>query len=130
MILRDSIRINAPPERVWQYLEDPERMQLWNPKIKAVVSVSWGQRCKGFRYRLTYVLGGKESEVSAEIEEYQPPTKLVIRHTGGRLPPGQRICWAPRTSRATPELAEPAPYESGAKSTTIRLNASFQAAAS
>ncbi len=88
MILKDSVRINAPPERVWQYLEDPERMKLWNPKIKAVVSVSWGQRCKGFRYRLTYVLGGKESEISAEIEEYQPPTKLVIRHTGGRLPPG------------------------------------------
>jgi hypothetical protein len=33
------------------------------------------------------VLSGKESEVSAEIEEYQPPTKLVIRLTGGRLPP-------------------------------------------
>ena len=33
MILTDSVRINAQPERVWQYLEDPERMKLWNPKI-------------------------------------------------------------------------------------------------
>jgi len=87
MILKDSVWINASPERVWEYLEDPERMRLWNPKIKAVASVSWGQRCKGFRYRVTYVMGGKENELSAEIEEYQPPAKLIIRHTGGRLPP-------------------------------------------
>lgn len=88
MILKDSVWINAPPERVWGYLEDPKRMKLWNPKVKAVASVSWGQRCKGFRYRVTYVMGGKENELSAEIEEYQPPAKLVIRHTGDRMPPG------------------------------------------
>jgi len=87
MTLRKSVWIKAPPERVWRYLDDPELMKLWNPKIRKVAAVSWGQRCKGFRYRLTYVMGGKESEVSAEIEEYRPPAKLVIRLTGGRLPP-------------------------------------------
>ena len=87
MFLRDSIRINRPPENVWRYLEDPELMTLWNPKIKAVVPVSWGQRGRGHRYRIKYVMGGKEREVSAEIEEYQSPVKLVIRLTGGGLPP-------------------------------------------
>jgi uncharacterized protein YndB with AHSA1/START domain len=87
MVLKDSVRINAPPEHVWPYLEDPERMRLWNTNIKEVGSISWGQRCQGFRYRLTYVLGGKESEASAEIEAYEAPVKLVFRLTGGRLPP-------------------------------------------
>ncbi len=86
MILTDSVHINAPPERVWQYLEDPERMKLWNPKIKDVVPIFWGQRSKGFRYRITYVMGAREREFSAEIEEYQPCARLVIRHTGGSLP--------------------------------------------
>jgi uncharacterized protein YndB with AHSA1/START domain len=87
MTLRLRVRIQAPPERVWRYLEDPELMKLWNPKIKNVAAVSWGQRGRGFRYRLTYVLGGTASEVSAEIEEYQPAVKLAIRLTGGRMPP-------------------------------------------
>jgi len=86
MILTDSVRINAQPERVWQYLEDPERMKLWNPKIKEVVPISWGQRSRGFRYRITYVMGGRERESSAEIEEYLPCARLVIRHTGASLP--------------------------------------------
>jgi len=69
MILRDSVRINAPPERVWQYVEDPERMKLWNPKLKAVVSVSWGQRCKGFRYRFGKPTGKKYLTILKELVE-------------------------------------------------------------
>ncbi len=62
-------------------------MKLWNPKIKEVVPVSWGQRGRGHRYRIKYEMGGKEREVSAEIEEYQSPVKFVIRLTGGGQPP-------------------------------------------
>lgn len=45
-----------------------------------------GERDIGFRYRITYVLGKKESEFLAEIAEYRRPEKLVIRLTEGRLP--------------------------------------------
>ena len=87
VILKDSIRINAPPEKVWHYLENPGLLKRWNPKIKEIVPISWGQPARGHRYRITYVMGGKEREFSAEIEEYQSPVNLVIRLTGGSLPP-------------------------------------------
>jgi uncharacterized protein YndB with AHSA1/START domain len=88
MTLRDKVQIKTPPERVWPFIEDPERMKLWNPKIRKVTPISWGDRDRGFRYRITYFMGKKESEFSAEIVEYRKPERLVIRLTEGRLPWG------------------------------------------
>ena len=86
LILRDSIQINRPPEAVWRVLEDPERMSSWNPNVRAVTPISWGGRTRGFRYQITYALSGRKNELSAEIEEYQEPVRLVIHLTGGNLP--------------------------------------------
>jgi uncharacterized protein YndB with AHSA1/START domain len=88
MTLRDRVQIKTPPERVWSFVEDPERMKLWNPKIRKVTPISWGDRDRGFRYRITYVMGKKENEFSAEIVEYRKPERLVIRLSEGRLPWG------------------------------------------
>ena len=85
MTLRDKVQINRPPERVWPFVEDPERMKLWNPKIQKITPISWGDRDIGFRYRITYIMGKKASEFLAEIVEYRKPERLVIRLTEGKL---------------------------------------------
>ena len=85
MTLRDKVQINRPPERVWPFVEDPERMKLWNPKIQKITPISWGDRDIGFTYRITYVMGKKASEFLAEVVEYRKPEKLVIRLTEGKL---------------------------------------------
>jgi uncharacterized protein YndB with AHSA1/START domain len=79
MILRDSVQINAPPEKVWRFIEDPERMKLWNPKIQSITPISWGERSIGTRYQITYVMSQKAREFFAEITEYRKAEKLVIR---------------------------------------------------
>jgi hypothetical protein len=73
------------------FIEDPERMKSWNPKIRHISSISWGERAPGYRYRITYAMREKKSEFLAEIVEYRKPEKLVIRLTEGNLPRGSTI---------------------------------------
>jgi carbon monoxide dehydrogenase subunit G len=44
MILKQSIEISCPREKVWRFIEDPEGMKAWNPKIQAIEQISWGER--------------------------------------------------------------------------------------
>jgi uncharacterized protein YndB with AHSA1/START domain len=91
MILNDRVQIKAGPEKVWPFVEDPERMKLWNPKIQTIAPVSWGERGVGFRYRVTYVMNNKPKELLAEIVEYRKPEKLVVHHTEENPTPGSYV---------------------------------------
>lgn len=91
MILRDSVRIKSPPEKVWRFIEDPERMKSWNPKVQSISPISWGERSVGYRYRVTYVMSRKANEFLAEIIEYRKPEKIVIRLTEANLPRGSTV---------------------------------------
>ena len=88
MILQDTVQIKSPPEKVWIFIEEPERMKVWNPKIQRISSISWGERTVGYRYRITYAMRKKTSEFLAEIVEYRKPERLVIRLTEGNLSSG------------------------------------------
>ena len=86
MILKDKIQIDRPPVVVWSYLRSPARMKEWDPKIKAVVPVSWGEPAEGYRYRVRFKMNGRESNFLAEFLEYQEPAKLLVHLSGGNLP--------------------------------------------
>ncbi|MFM8551683.1 MAG: SRPBCC family protein [Nitrospiraceae bacterium] len=86
MNLRDHVDVGRPPETVWRFLEDPNNLPAWNPNVQRVAPVTWGAPAKGFRYRATYVLRGKANEMEAEIEEFQPPVRLAVCLSGGRMP--------------------------------------------
>jgi uncharacterized protein YndB with AHSA1/START domain len=88
MILSDSVEIRRPPSDVWAYVEDPEKVRLWNPKVWDVELLSWGHRDRGYRYTITYEMRGKTSVCAAEIVEYVAPSRFAVRLTGGGLPPG------------------------------------------
>ncbi|MDE3120022.1 MAG: SRPBCC family protein [Nitrospirota bacterium] len=88
MNLRDQVDIGCSPEKIWLVLEDPNNLPAWNPNVQRVGPITWGTPAKGFRYRATYVLRGKANEMDAEIEEFQPPVRLAVRLSGGRMPKG------------------------------------------
>ena len=81
----DSVFINRPAATVWAFLENPENMPLWNPKVKRVSPSSFTTIQQGYRYAITYQMNerAKASEFLAEFVHFEPPTMLVIRHTGG-----------------------------------------------
>ena len=86
MILKDKIQIYRPPDVVWSYLRSPARMKEWDPKIKAVVPVSWGDPAEGYRYRVRFKMNSREGNFLAEFLEYQEPAKLIVHLSGGNLP--------------------------------------------
>ncbi|MBI5076174.1 MAG: SRPBCC family protein [Nitrospirae bacterium] len=85
MKLIDSIFINRPAGTVWAFLENPANMPLWNPKVKRVSPSSFTAIQQGYRYAITYQMNerARASEFLAEFVHFDPPSKLVIRHTGG-----------------------------------------------
>jgi len=92
MELIDNIFINRPAGTVWAFLEKPENMLLWNPKVKRVSPSAFEGPQKGYRYSITYQMHerAKPSEFLAEFVHFEPLSKLVIRHTGG-LSPHNRV---------------------------------------
>lgn len=70
------------------FIEDPERMKSWNPKIRRISSINWGERAVGHRYRITYEMRKKTNEFLAGLIEYRKPERLVIPLTEGNLPRG------------------------------------------
>lgn len=87
MNLRDRVDIARPPEEIWTFVADPTLLQRWNPNVQRVEPQSLGRPERGYRYRAAYALGGKVSQMEAEVEEFRPPRRMVVRLTGGRLPP-------------------------------------------
>lgn len=78
MILRQTVWIDAPPEEVWVFLDDPEIMKAWNPKLVSVVPNPHRTRCVGREYRAVYSMSGRQTECIARVEKYQPPLRLEI----------------------------------------------------
>jgi carbon monoxide dehydrogenase subunit G len=86
MKLVNSININRPAGTVWAFLENPENMLLWNPKVIHVSPSSFSDKPQqGYRYAITYQLheSSGATEFLAEFVHFEPFSKLVIRHTGG-----------------------------------------------
>lgn len=88
MKLVNSIFIHRSAKPVWAFLEKPENMLLWNPKVKHVSPSSFSAPQQGYRYAITYQMhdNSRATEFLAEFVHYEPFSKLVIRHTGGVSP--------------------------------------------
>ena len=93
MKLVNSVFINSSPDTVWAFLENPENMLLWNPKVKHVSPSCFSSPKQGYRYAITYQMSGNAiaSELEAEFVHFEPLSKLTIRHTGGLSSPPGRI---------------------------------------
>jgi len=90
MTIRDSIQIDRPPEKVWRFIENPELMKQWNPKVQRVTAGE-GTRGRGYVYAMTYVMSGKAMEFRGEYVTCEPPRLLAIRLTSAAMPPASFV---------------------------------------
>lgn len=88
MELKSSIFIRRPAAAVWAFLVNPGNMLLWNPKVKHVSPSSFSAPQQGYRYSIQYQMHDRSpaTEFLAEFVHFEPPVRLVIRHTGGPAP--------------------------------------------
>lgn len=83
MKLTSTVTILASPETVWDYLVTPSRYRTWNEQVIEFVPITQGSLAEGFTCRLRYRYGARESNIMAEVLEYEMPRRLVIHFTGG-----------------------------------------------
>jgi uncharacterized membrane protein len=76
-----SINVNAPVEKVFDYLSDPKNDTEWMVSLMEVSDVTGSGT--GMRYRWTYKMAGIPFEGETEITEHVPNERLVTQSKGG-----------------------------------------------
>jgi len=81
-ITRD-VRVNAPIERVFNFLVDPHKLSdIW-PSIVEVKSVKKAKNNDGFKFNWDYRMAGVEFEGKCETIEHILNERIVIKSTKG-----------------------------------------------
>ena len=76
-----SITINAPAEKVFDYLNDPRAQLEWVPSIMEVKDVSGSGVGQHFRWK--YKMAGILLEGESTVTEYIPNKRIVTQSKGG-----------------------------------------------
>jgi len=82
---KESIKIFATQEQFWSFIEDPNNLPLWNPKVRKVTAMNSSHHL-GYSFGIMYELSGKAMEYRAEMTRFEPPTHLTFTFTGGSFP--------------------------------------------
>ena len=73
--VEDDIHVDAPPERVFEFMDDPENQVAVTPSLSSVESVE--ELLKGRRVEYAYSMAGASMQGTVETVEYDPPTLMV-----------------------------------------------------
>lgn len=84
--VRQSIRINRPPEEIFTYVSDLENLADWCNVIISARNISSGAIQVGTRVRSTVRFLGRWSETTFEIVECKPGRYLTIKSISGIAP--------------------------------------------
>jgi uncharacterized protein YndB with AHSA1/START domain len=76
-----SVEIEAPPERVWEVTSDPSNLPHWDRHIESV-RVPPGGLGAAVRYEVTMRFIAFRTTVEAEVQEWEPPWRAVVRLSG------------------------------------------------
>ena len=78
---KKSITIDAPPEAVSAYIDDPRNMPEWLPSLVEVREISGAGR--GQQFAWTYEMGGLRFDGESTVTDYAKCERSVHESTGG-----------------------------------------------
>ena len=82
MITRE-IRVNAPVDRVFEFLADPHHLPETWPNVVKVDNVKKAKTNDGFNFGWDYKMAGTQFEGKCETIEYVPYERLAIKSNKG-----------------------------------------------
>ena len=107
-VIQSSVEIERSPEEVFAYLDDLDRHGEWQEAITRSRTLTPGPVGVGSRAVDTRLMGRREQDVTYEIVEHAPPTKVVFRGVDGPIRPHGTVTVEPlddgRRSRVTIRL--------------------------
>ena len=77
-----SVEVDAPVERVWEVVSNPANLTHWDRHIERVSGVPAEGLSTGVRYTAEMRLLAVRGRVEAEVLEWEPPRRAVIRLSG------------------------------------------------
>lgn len=86
-VIRESVDIEAPPERVWSVVaEDVRNAHKWSTNLEKIEKLDAGPPGKGTRYRYHLSLpGGQTAQLEVEQDVWNRPKKCAGRFVKGPL---------------------------------------------
>jgi carbon monoxide dehydrogenase subunit G len=80
--LTKSIEIEAPPEKVWAFLSDIEKLNEITKGFQEIEKTSKGPVGVGTTAHIVGKAGGQQAELDAEITEFEKNKKICMRTIG------------------------------------------------
>jgi uncharacterized membrane protein len=83
----NSVEFDCPAEQVFAYLEAVERHGEWQDQLVSARKLTDGPTGVGTRVEETRRLGGRETQLTYEITEHEPPRLFAFRGLDGPIRP-------------------------------------------
>jgi carbon monoxide dehydrogenase subunit G len=77
-----SVTIQAPPEVVWEIIQDFSHRTKWDERVVAASELTPPPKGKGTRFRIVYGALGVRSWVEIEYVTWDPPRRSGVRTVG------------------------------------------------
>jgi uncharacterized protein YndB with AHSA1/START domain len=90
-----SIEIDRPPQEVFDYSSDPERLAEWQDEIQHVSVVTPGPLSVGMRVRETRQVPGGPRTFEWEYTELEPPSRWSFQVIDGPIRPRGTMTFSP-----------------------------------
>ena len=89
MKVETNVEIACPPEALWPWLVEPERMKQWLKGLLEVRPLGAPVPRQGAEFELVIREGGRTETYREKIVEFEPQRRLAIELSGG--------CWKEST---------------------------------
>ena len=83
MKAQGSIVITAPPEKIWPYLVEPEKVLLWSSTYKEYEYAGEQHSGVGTKYYLEEQAGGPLMKITFQAKEWEVNKKLALKMISG-----------------------------------------------
>lgn len=84
-VVEESIFIPKPPQEVFDYVADPNKLPEWQSTIVEAQQLDDGPVKLGTRSQGTSKILGRRFDWTTEVTEFEPPRRAVMRSVGGNL---------------------------------------------
>lgn len=79
MRMQRQVQLDAPMERVFPLLSEPEQMKRWMPELVEVTHVSGEVNQPGYRFKQKLKEGGRVGTYDGEILAFESPQHVAVR---------------------------------------------------
>lgn len=93
MKVEKSIKISAPPEKIWPFLVDPEKILMWFDSFKKCEYSDDKHSGVGTAYYVEEKVPGPLRKINFEVKYWNENENLVLEMTSGKNVNSYKIRW-------------------------------------